>query len=94
MPKPLNEAWIYNVLQHTEDPAIVCAKAREWGRIVRVFEWLNVPACDGHLHVLSRQGMDDWLGGCGATEEIHDKARNLHGTAYYGIFKGNYYADQ
>ena len=48
-----DEAWIYNCLQHTEDPALVVAKAAKAAKLVRVFEWINIPPYQGHLHMIT-----------------------------------------
>jgi len=57
-----DEVWIYNVLQHVRDPAAVIERAKQCGRKVRVFEWLEVPACKGHPHVLTAELLDGALG--------------------------------
>ena len=47
------EAWIYNVLQHTEDPAAILEEVSKAARLVRIFEWLNMPASQGHPQTLT-----------------------------------------
>lgn len=85
-----DEAWIYNVLQHTDDPELVARNARKLARVVRVFEWVNIPATDGHIQVLTKEKLDNWFGGFGMVETINE--RGAVGTCYYGIFKGDKYA--
>jgi len=50
------EVWIYNVLQHVDDPMVVMSRAKEHltddGKL-RIFEWINIPADDCHPHVLT-----------------------------------------
>lgn len=84
-----DEVWIYNVLQHTEDPARVCANARRAGRIVRVFEWIDTTTNTEHPHSLREADLNAWLGGTGKTEILN--ARTLRGRCYFGIFKGETY---
>ena len=52
-----DEVWIYNVLQHVQDPLKVLANARqhikEDGGVLRIFEWLWIPADTCHPHVLT-----------------------------------------
>ena len=81
------EIWIYNVLQHTEDPEKVVNNAKKLGKIIRIFEWLNTPISDGHIHTLTQKNLDKWLGGEGKIEVMN--TRPTIGTALYGIFKGN-----
>jgi SAM-dependent methyltransferase len=45
-----DEAWIYNCLQHTEDPQAVVRMAARAAKTVRIFEWINIPPYQGHLH--------------------------------------------
>jgi len=79
-----DEVWIYNVLQHVEDPQTVVMNAKRAGKLIRIFEWLNTPISNGHLHSLQEDLLDTWLGGDGKVETL--KNRPTIGTAYYGIF--------
>jgi 2-polyprenyl-3-methyl-5-hydroxy-6-metoxy-1,4-benzoquinol methylase len=80
-----DETWMYNVLQHTEDPQAVVRNAMEKGKIIRVFEWIEEPVSPGHLHTLHEKDLNEWFGGTGKTEKLND--RGCVGLAYYGIFK-------
>jgi glycosyltransferase involved in cell wall biosynthesis/2-polyprenyl-3-methyl-5-hydroxy-6-metoxy-1,4-benzoquinol methylase len=48
-----DEAWIYNVLQHTDSPIIILNKLVKVAKIIRVFEWINTEANEGHPHILT-----------------------------------------
>ena len=80
-----DEVWIYNVLQHTESPKMVIDNAKQLGKIIRIFEWLNTPISDGHLHTITKEQLNEWLGGEGKVEVMN--TRPTIGIAYYGIFK-------
>lgn len=84
-----DEVWIYNVLQHTEDPAKICANARKWGKIVRIFEWIGIKDEHGHPHELTEKGLNEWMGGQGKVELLNQ--HTLRGNCYYGVFKGDSY---
>lgn len=75
-----DEVWLYNVLQHTEDPQKVIENARSTGKVIRIFEYVNIPTCEGHIHTLKEQELNKWLGGEGKVED---------GKRYYGIFPTN-----
>lgn len=79
-----SEGWVYNVMQHVEDPEefihAVCANVR----VVRLFEWVNIPAYDGHPHELLAADFEDWLGPGGTVEDINQDG--AVGTAFYGVF--------
>lgn len=52
--RPWDEVWLYNCLQHTRDPLAVIATAQQCARrCVRVFEYVECPTDDMHLHVLT-----------------------------------------
>jgi len=75
-----DEAWIYNCLQHTENPKAVVDAARRAAKLVRVYEYVNVPVCAGHISTLSEAELNRWLGGEGKREDKH---------RYYGVFPSN-----
>lgn len=82
-----DEAWIYNCLQHTYDPKGVIEQARKSAKVIRIFEWINTPTNIGHLHTLTRENLNSWLGGEGKVETLGGVA-NCYGTCYYGVFNG------
>lgn len=84
-----DEVWIYNCLQHTEDPAKIIRNARKVGKIIRLFEWINTGTNEGHPHTFTKDWFDKHLKGDGKT--INLNANGLHGEAYYGIFLGENY---
>jgi hypothetical protein len=48
-----DEAWIYNCLQHVVDPVRILKNAMLVAPVVRIFEWINIPPYEGHLHMLT-----------------------------------------
>jgi len=79
-----DEAWVYNVLQHVDDPTAVCANARASASVVRVFEWIDIPAYEGHPHELTQDALEEWLGGRGMTVMLAQDG--CYGRAFYGVF--------
>jgi SAM-dependent methyltransferase len=51
--KKFDEVWLYNVLQHTEDPSKILEQAAKVGSLIRIFEWVNTPPHVGHPHTLT-----------------------------------------
>jgi len=84
--EPFDEVWIYNCLQHTEDPEKIIKNARKIAKIIRIFEWIDTEVADGHLHNLTEEKLNGWLGGTGKTEDINENT--ARGTAFFGIFLG------
>lgn len=81
---PVDEIWIYNVLQHTQDPEKIIDNARKLAKTIRIFEWINTEITAGHPHSLSQEKLDLWLGGHGTIENLN--RNNCFGWAYYGVF--------
>jgi hypothetical protein len=81
------EVWIYNCLQHTQDPPRIIANALRAGKIVRLFEWVDTVRNEGHPHVLKAEQLDVWLRGVGKVETLQQGT--LRGPCYYGIFLGD-----
>lgn len=79
-----DEAWLYNVLQHTQDPQKIIQNAQRAANLIRVFEWINTPVNIGHIHTLTEQNLNNWLNGYGKVENIGQQ--ECFGKAYYGIF--------
>lgn len=79
-----DEAWLYNVLQHVEDPAQVICNAQRAAGLIRIFEWIDTPTNAGHLHSLTEAQLNDWLKGEGRIEQF--TGQHMQGMSYYGIF--------
>lgn len=80
-----DEVWIYNVLQHVADPQKVARNCLKHGKIVRVFEWLEIGVGAGHPHNLIENDLNDWFRGEG---KVVPASR---GKEYFGIFVGDQY---
>jgi hypothetical protein len=83
---PVDEVWIYNCLQHTENPEKIIQNARKIGKIIRIFEWINTFIMQGHPHSFTENQLNGWLWGTGKVEDLNEYG--CIGTCYYGIFKG------
>ena len=81
-----DEAWIYNVLQHVDDPRQVVANSLRAG-VVRIFEWIDIDPYEGHPNRLTKAELEEWLGGLGYVAKID--ARGAVGTCFYGVFLGS-----
>lgn len=80
-----DEVWIYNVLQHTENPEKIIQNARNISPLIRIFEWIDIPAHEGHPQELKEEDLNKWLGGTGTTEWLNENG--CHGRSYYGVFQ-------
>lgn len=76
-----DEVWIYNVLQHTQDPELIIRNAKNLAPILRIFEWVDIPAHEGHPQELKEESLNKWLDGIGTTEQLSENG--CFGRAYY-----------
>jgi len=79
-----DEVWIYNVLQHTDNPQKIIKNARRAGKLIRIFEWIETGVNEGHIHNLTEKDLNKWLHGEGKVEQLNESG--CVGKAYYGIF--------
>lgn len=83
-----DEVWLYNCLQHTDDPARIIANALaalKPGGTFRIFEWINTPTNTAHPHSLTKQDLDTWIGQSGQTTTL--SRQGCYGDAYHGAFQ-------
>lgn len=80
-----DEVWIYNCLQHAEDPLKIIRNAQQAAPILRIFEWIDIPPHPGHPHQLTEQTLNEWIGSFGQTSRFSESG--CFGRAYYGVFK-------
>ena len=85
--KKFDEIWIYNCLQHTQNPEKIIKNSRQCSRLIRLFEWIDEPISIGHPQVLTEERLNSTLGGEGKVEELSESG--CFGKAYYGIFRGD-----
>ena len=84
-----DEIWIYNVLEHVEDPERVLLNARMFSKIIRLFEWIDTPSNIGHPQSLTENILNTWLDGKGKVEVINKNG--AVGKCYFGVFVGDHY---
>jgi hypothetical protein len=79
-----DEVWIYNVLQHVDDPALIIKNAHMIGGMIRLFEWIDFPPHPGHPHMLTEEFLLNALGSEGQTEYLNEYG--CIGRCFYGEF--------
>ncbi len=72
MTDDFDEAWLYNVLQHTIDPEVIVHGMMERARTVRIFEWVDTAVTPGHPHVLRAEDLERWVGAKGTIEVLDE----------------------
>lgn len=56
-----DEGWMYNCLQHVDDPDKVMKMLLRSAVAVRIFEWIEMPIYPGHRHTLTIDQFQRWL---------------------------------
>jgi hypothetical protein len=98
-----DEVWIYNCLQHVIDPKLIIENAKKAAPVLRIFEWIDIPAHEGHPHELKEDLLNEWIGGRGSTSYITlsnvlptldskllvFNDQNIGGRSYFGSFNTN-----
>lgn len=79
-----DECWIYNCLQHTQDPAKIISNVKKISSVLRIFEWIDIPAHDGHPHELKQEMLQEWIGQSGNAMTLSQQG--CFGKCFYGVF--------
>ncbi len=72
-----DEAWLYNVLQHTINPEAIVKMMRRKAQKLRVFEWVEAAQTPGHPHVLEIAQLQEWFGGEGQSHWLGEQYQQL-----------------
>jgi hypothetical protein len=78
-----DEVWIYNCLQHTNDPAAIIKNALRAAKILRIFEWVDIPPHEGHPQMITKEFLDSVIECPGETVQLAENG--CFGKAYYNI---------
>ena len=81
-----DEVFLYNVLEHTQDPQAVVKNALRHCGTLRLFEWIETRPNMSHPHVQTAELLDEWLGQKGRVEYLNQSG--CYGKAYHGVFRG------
>jgi hypothetical protein len=77
---PLDEIWMYNVLQHVQDPERVVRRIRATGAHARLFDWVDTVVNVLHPHSISSSKLNEWIGALGIRR--HLRTGGAVGTAW------------
>jgi hypothetical protein len=83
--KGWDEVWIYNCLQHTEDPTAILKRSLSSAKTLRIFEWVNIPPHEGHPQMITADFLDAALGQKGTVVRLAENG--CYGEAYFNVVK-------
>lgn len=77
------EVWLFNVLQHVQDPDLIVNKCKEYFTVIKFFEPINTPIDTCHPHTFDLEWFKQHFGDCtnlytGTNKEFH-KAHCAYG---------------
>ena len=75
-----DEAWMYNVLQHTDDPIKILKNMLKISKKIRIFEWIDIPPHEGHPHMLTEKMLNETLGVKGHVS--HHQSNGCYGKSW------------
>ena len=85
-----DEVWLFNVLQHVEDPDKIVENAKMAKKVI-FFEPINYGVDTCHLHNLTMEMFKDWFGDVNYYHK-NDKATAFHTwECAYGVWKNPFY---
>lgn len=71
-----DEVWLYNVLQHTDDPELILTNMKKIAHRMRIFEWIDIPPHEGHPHMITAKMLNETLGVQGKVGDINGELGN------------------
>ena len=72
-------------MQHSENPKKIIQNAKRAAKVLRIFEWIDIPAHEGHPHMLTQQNLEKWIGQAGKVTELTGQ-NGCYGKCFYGNF--------
>ena len=83
-----DEVWVLNVLQHVDDLDLVLQKIKQSAKVLRIFEWLDIPTDLMHKHSLEKVHLDKVFVIDGHTEQV-SQPYMYAASAYFGCYALN-----
>lgn len=83
----VDEVWLFNVLQHVQDPDILIAKCKEASKVIRFFEPVDLPTNLEHPFTFSVEDFRRYFGDCVNEYEAGQGIEGFHGAkCAYGTY--------
>lgn len=83
----VDEVWIFNLMQHVQDPDLLIRKCKENSKIIRFFEPIDLPVNNEHPFSFSKKDFEDYFGSCVSDYEPSG-IPGFHGAkCVYGVYK-------
>lgn len=74
----VDEVWIFNLLQHVQDPDLIIRKAKDHGKVIRFFEPINTWRDLGHPWSFTLYYFQQHFGDCVHQYPSNPGIRNFH----------------
>ncbi len=80
-----DEVWLFNVMQHIDNPDQAFENIIKSAKVIRIFEWLNTPIDESHPSSFTKEWYDNKLNIIGATMPVRQPYM-YQTDAYYGVY--------
>lgn len=89
---PVDEVWLFNCLQHVEDPNVILKWCVQYGKTIRYFEPINLPTDSMHLHTLTPELFDPYFHNTMQIYKAAPDVKNFHqADCIFGVFRRDDY---
>lgn len=83
----VDEVWMFNLLQHVQDPDFLISKCKKNSKIIRFFEPVDLPTDNEHPFSFSRDDFYSYFGDC-IKDYVSIGEPNFHGArCVYGVYE-------
>lgn len=83
----VDEVWLFNVLQHVQDPDLLISKCKASAKVIRFFEPVDLPVNNEHPFTFSVEDFRGYFGDCVKEYEAGQGIEGFHGAkCAYGVW--------
>ncbi len=84
----VDEIWLFNLLQHVQDPDLLIKKCKESAKVIRFFEPVDLPTNLEHPFTFSMDDFKGYFGDCVKEYAANQGIKGFHGAkCAYGVYK-------
>lgn len=83
----VDEVWLFNLLQHVQDPDLLINKCKEVAKVIRFFEPVDLPTNLEHPFSFSMDDFKGYFGDCVKEYAANQGIEGFHGArCAYGVY--------
>lgn len=83
----VDEVWLFNLLQHVQDPDLLIEKCKQVAKVIRFFEPVDLPTNLEHPFTFSMDDFKGYFGDCVKEYAANQGIEGFHGArCAYGVY--------